>query len=387
MRWKLLILAVAAVCMPGLLFAQSAPEQIRSLHSVLQRIYDEVLPKCADLINIGRAIAGTGAMAYIGYRVWRHIANAESIDFFPLFRPFVLGFCISIFPQVIALMNGILKPTETGTLKLVDQTNASIERLLDKREKERMETKSYKMFGVNDGAGNRALWMQYTHADVKSEGLFGRVGYNIEFAMSKAYYNLKNWFRELISFLLQLLYEAAALCINTIRIFKMLILAILGPIVFGLAVFDGFQHTLTVYLARYINVFLWLPIANILAFLLGKIQEDMIKLDIAQMQQFGDSFFSTSDVGYIIFMIIGIVCYFTVPSIANMIVNAGGANMITNRVNSLVSFGKRSTMLVAGGAVGMGADALGNMNLTINRGMSGEGAAGGYFKDKLSGKS
>lgn len=387
MRWKVLMSAAVAVFVPGVLFAQSAPEQIRSLHDVLNRIYDEVLPKCADLINIGRAIAGTGALAYIAYRVWRHIANAESIDFFPLFRPFVLGFCISIFPQVIALMNGILRPAEIGTAQLVDKTNASIQRLLDEREKERMETRSYKMFGVNDGAGNRALWMQYTHADVKREGLFGRVGYNIEFAMSKAYYNLKNWFRELISFLLQLLYEAAALCINTIRIFKLLILALLGPIVFGLAIFDGFQHTLTVYLARYVNVFLWLPIANILGFLLGKIQEDMIKLDIAQMQQYGDSFFSTSDVGYIIFMIIGIVCYFTVPSIANMIVNAGGTNMITNRVNSIASFGRGSAMAVTGGAVGMAADALGNANLTINKGMSGVGAAGGYFSDKLSGKS
>ena len=51
------------------------------------------------------------------------------------------------------------------------------------------------------------------------------------------------------------------LCINTLRTFSLIVLAILGPLVFGLAVFDGFGHTLTVWLARYINVFLWLPVA------------------------------------------------------------------------------------------------------------------------------
>lgn len=75
---------------------------------------------------------------------------------------------------------------------------------------------------------------------------------------------------------LQVLFEAAALCINTIRTFYLIILAILGPIVFGLAVFDGFQHTLTVWLAKYINVFLWLPVSNIFGAIIGKVQENML---------------------------------------------------------------------------------------------------------------
>lgn len=37
--------------------------------------------------------------------------------------------------------------------------------------------------------------------------------------------------------------------------FYMIVLAILGPLVFGIAVFDGFQHTLTVWIARYLNIF------------------------------------------------------------------------------------------------------------------------------------
>lgn len=380
------------LCLPNTLLAQGTPEQIRGLHKILDDLYNEMLPLCKDLIGVGQAIAGFAALFYIGVRVWRHIANAESIDFFPLFRPFVLGFCIMNFQFVIAIMNGILSPTAKGTSLLLNNTNQSVERLLEQREKERKQTVSYRMYGVNDGAGDREIWMQYTHSDqVGNEGFFGRIGRDIEFAVSKAYYNLKSMFKDFISFLLQLLYEAAALCINTIRTFKLLILAILGPIIFGIAVFDGFQHTLPVYLGRYINFYLWLPIANILGALLGKIQEGMIKLDISQMQQHGDSFFTTSDIGYIIFMIIGIVSYFTIPSIANMVVNAGGVGALTSKASGVfgnIAGGSVATSMAVGGTVGgMAADALGDANLRMSQSMGSAGRNSGYFADKVSGKS
>lgn len=386
-----LFIGVPGALLPQTLFAQGFPAEVRGLHQVLSNLYTEMLPMCSSLIAVGRGIAGFAALFYIGVRIWRHIANAEPVDFFPLFRPFVLGFCILIFPQVIAIMNGILSPTVIGTSQLVDNTNASLQRLMEQREKERQKSPTYKMYGINDGSGNRDIWMEYTHPDrVGNEGVLGSLGYDVEFAVSKAYYNLKSWFKDLLSFLLQVLYESAALCINTIRTFKLLIFAILGPLVFGLAVFDGFQHTLSVYIARYINVYLWLPIANILGALLGKIQEGMIKLDISQVQKSGDSFFSSSDIGYIVFLIIGIATYFTIPSIANMIVNAGGGGALTSRVTRLFFGGAASatsTTLAAGGvAAGMVADTFGDVNLRMSQSMSNTGVNSGYFTDKVSGK-
>lgn len=386
-----IMIGLQAALLPNKGLSQGFPSEIRGLHQVLNNLYTEMLPMCSSLIAVGRGIAGFAALFYIGVRIWRHIANAEPVDFFPLFRPFVLGFCILIFPQVIAIMNGILSPTVIGTSQLVDNTNASLQRLMAQREKERQQSRFYKMYGINEGSGNRDIWMQYTHPDkVGDEGVFDTLGYDVEFAVSKAYYNLKSWFKDLLSFLLQVLYESAALCINTIRTFKLLIFAILGPLVFGLAVFDGFQHTLSVYLARYINIYLWLPIANILGALLGKIQEGMIKLDISQAQQNGDSFFSSSDIGYIVFLIIGIASYFTIPSIANMIVNAGGGGALTSRVTRVFFGGAGSatstTLAVGAAGAGMVADVFGDTNLKMSQSISNSGADSGYFTDKVSGR-
>jgi conjugative transposon TraJ protein len=136
---------------------------------------------------------------------------------------------------------------------------------------------------------------------------------------------------------LQIIYYAASLCIDTIRTFQLIVLAILGPLVFGLSVFDGFQHTLTSWLARYINIYLWLPVANLFGAILGKSQENMLKIDMGQLQSNGDTFFTSTDAAYLIFMIIGIIGYFTVPSVANYIVHAHGANTLTQRVNQVSS--------------------------------------------------
>jgi conjugative transposon TraJ protein len=157
----------------------------------------------------------------------------------------------------------------------------------------------------------------------------------MKFWMDKQGYAFRNSVKQWMSGVLEVVYESAALCINTIRTFYLIVLAILGPLVFGLSVFDGFQHTLTQWLARYLNVFLWLPVANIFGSILGKIQENMLKIDISQVHDAGQTFFSSTDVAYLIFLLIGIAGHFCVPSVANYIVNAGGAGGLLSRVNSM----------------------------------------------------
>lgn len=384
-----IVLLSVALLVPALGFCQTGVAgELRGLHKVLADLKDEMMPLCGQLTGIGQAIAGFAATFYIGSRIWKSIASAEPIDFYPLFRPFVLTFCIINFPLVIALMEGILSPTVTGTETLVDNTNASIQKLMEKRRQQLDTSRAYQMYESNNGEGNKDLWMLYTQGGQDNDDFLG-IGSDIKFAMAKAYYNLKNWFKNLLSMLLEILYEAAALCINTIRTFNLIIMALIGPIVFGLAVFDGFQHTLPVYLARYVNFYMWLPIANILGALLGKIQEGMIKLDMAQIAQYGDSFFTTADVGYIVFMIIGIVSYFTIPNISSMIINAGGGSTLTSKIGGMsrgaVGMGVGMATGVAGGAAGMAADMFGDMNTRMTTGAAGSGTASDYFKDKLSG--
>ena len=320
---------------------------IAGLQAVLDQLYNTMMPECSQLINVGSGIAGFAAIWYIAYRVWGHIARAEPIDFYPLLRPFVLGFAILNFSLVIQLINGIMTPVVTQTASWVTNSNAAIATLLQQKQAAYQNTSEYQMYLANNGAGDKEAWEKYS-GDADSS-ITGGLTNGIRFALDKAAFNLKNSIKVWMSEVLQVLYQAAALCINTIRTFYLIILAILGPLVFGLSVFDGFGHTLRHWLAKYINVFLWLPVCNIFGAMTNTIQEQMIQLDINQIQSSGGTYFGATDTGYMIFLIIAIAGYFTVPSVAGYIVNAGGhsllnrTNMLASHVTSMVNFGSQST--------------------------------------------
>src|ERR1700710_566450 len=239
-------------------------DNISGLQATLEQVYDQMLPLCSQLIGAAQGIAGFAALWYIAARVWRQIAAAEPIDFYPLLRPFALGMTILLFPTFIAVMNGVLNPTVTATAGMVQNSDAAIKTLLAAKEAAVEKTDAYQMFVGTDGEGDRDKWYKYSHPDDPTdskEGMFSSVGNDMKFAMAKASYNFRNTVKQWMSEILQVVYEAAALCINTIRTFYLIVLAILGPLVFGLSVFDGLHHTLTAWFARYINIFLWLPVA------------------------------------------------------------------------------------------------------------------------------
>jgi conjugative transposon TraJ protein len=332
-KWKnLLITVVVIICTPILSKAEGLADNIHGLQGTLDNVYDEMLPMCSQLIGVGRAIAGFAALWYIAARVWRSIAAAEPVDFYPLLRPFALGLAIVLFPTVVDVMNGVMKPVVTATQTMVKNSDVSIERLLKAKEEAMKNTSEWQAYVGDNGKGDENVWYKYTHPDDTTgkgnSGIFSGIGNGMKFWMDKQVYAFRNSIKQWMSQVLEVAYESAALCINTIRTFILIVLAILGPIVFGLSVFDGFQNTLTQWLARYINVFLWLPVANIFGAIIGKIQENMLALDISQVHETGSTFFSSTDTAYIIFLIIGIAGYFCVPSVAGYIVHAAGGKRV-----------------------------------------------------------
>ncbi|WP_130855663.1 conjugative transposon protein TraJ [Olivibacter jilunii] len=357
MKWYLVVCGLIFCCIlsPLLVFAQPAMEKINSLHGVLDSLYEEMIPMCSDLINIGRAIGAFGALFYIGSRVWRHIANSEPIDFYPLFRPFVLGFCISFYPLTLGLLRGILEPTVEATAGMVKDSDKAVKVLLKQKEEAILKSDAWQMYVGQNNMGDRDKWLRYTldigdDEPLPSEGMLDRLGNNIKFAFAKASYNVRNSIKEVLSEILQIIFQAAALCLNTLRTFHMIILGILGPLVFGLAIFDGMQQSLTAWLAKYINVYLWLPVCNIFGAIIGKIQEKMLALDLQQIGSSGDTFFSAQDTAYLIFMLIGILGYTTVPSVAGFIVNAGGGGALMQKVTGFM-VGAAGAVATQGGSL------------------------------------
>ncbi|MGN6419340.1 MAG: conjugative transposon protein TraJ [Pseudobacter sp.] len=363
--WLLLIAPAIGLAQTGQ--GNGAVGTLNSLHKVLDGIYNKLMPLSSQLISVCMGLAGFGALWYIAYRVWGHLARAESIDFYPLFRPFVLGFCILNFPLLISLINTVMKPTVTGTAGMVDNADKAMVTMLKLRDSAIRKSEVWDMYVGPTGEGNREKWYKYTHekespgTPLPSENFFESIGNDVRFMMAKVGYSMRYVIKMAIAEILQLLFAAVALCINTLRTFNLVILAIIGPLVLGISVFDGFQHTMKHWLARYLNVFLWLPVANIFGSVMATIQVEMLKIDLGQIQQTGDTFFTSTDLGYMVFLIIGIYGYTTVPTIANHIVWVTGADMLTSRVTNAA--GNVTNMATSGTA-----EALSRMHQKISGG-------------------
>ncbi|WP_312331316.1 conjugative transposon protein TraJ [Sphingobacterium sp.] len=321
-----------------------------NLHEMLRSLYDEMMPLTADMAAIAKGIAGLGALFYVALKVWQALSRAEPIDVFPLLRPFAIGLCIMFFPtMVLGTINAVMSPVVKGTHAMLEGQVLDLNKLQqqkDQLEREAMLRNPETAYLVSDEEFDKKLdELGWSPSDlVTMSGMY----------MERGMYDLKksirDWFREL----LEVLFQAAALVIDTIRTFFLIVLSILGPIAFAISVWDGFQSTLTQWLTRYISVYLWLPISDMFSSILAKIQSLILERDIEMLAD-PNYIPDTSNTVYVIFMLIGIVGYFTIPTVAGWVIQAGGAGNFMRNVNQTAS----KTGNLAGAGTGAAAGNIG----------------------------
>ena len=245
-----------------------------NLHQILQNLYTDMMPLCSQMTGVAKGLAGLGALFYVAYRVWQSLARAEPVDVFPLLRPFALGLCIMFFPTIVlGTLNSVMSPIVKGTHSILEAQTFDMNEY--RAQKDRLEFEAMKR--------------------------------NPE----TAYLVDKESF------------DAAALVIDTLRTFFLIVLSILGPISFALSCWDGFQASLSQWFVRYISIYLWLPVSDLFSSVLARIQVLMLRQDIEQLSD--PNFIPDGSNGvYITFLIIGIIGYFTIPTVANWIIQAGG---------------------------------------------------------------
>jgi len=288
-----------------------------NLHQILRNLYEEMLPLCSQMTGVAKGIAGLGALFYVAYRVWQSLSRAEPVDVYPLLRPFVIGFCIMFFPTVVlGTINNVLSPVVTGTNGILQTQTLDMNRY--REQKDRLELEAMKR------NPETAYLVDKAEFDKKLDDLGITDAPEIcGMYIDRAMYNTKKWLQELFRNLLELMFQAAALVIDTLRTFFLVVLSILGPISFAISVWDGFQATLTQWFVRYISIYLWLPVSDLFSSVLARIQVLMLQKDIEQLTD--PNFIPDgSNAVYITFLIIGIIGYFTIPTVAGWIVQAGG---------------------------------------------------------------
>ncbi|MFS2997238.1 conjugative transposon protein TraJ [Phocaeicola dorei] len=318
-----------------------------NLHQILHTLYQEMMPLCSNLTGVAKGIAGLGALFYVAAKVWQALARAEPIDVYPLLRPFAVGLCIMFFPTfVLGTINTVLSPVVKGCHGMLETQTFDMNKYREQKDKLEYE--------ANKRNPETAYLVDKEEFDKKLDelgwsagDLITMGGMYIDRAEYRMKQNIRKWFQEL----LELLFQSAGLVIDTIRTFFLIVLSILGPIAFAISVYDGFQSTLTQWITRYISVYMWLPVSDLFSSVLARIQVLMLTKDIEAMS---DPTFipDSSNTVYMVFLIIGIFGYFTIPTVANWIIMAGGVSGANRAMNTTAAKAGNVAAAGAGAAVG-----------------------------------
>jgi conjugative transposon TraJ protein len=215
-----------------------------NLHQILRNLYTEMMPLCSNMAGVAKGMAGLGALFYVAHRVWQSLSRAEPIDVYPLLRPFVIGLCIMFFPSfVLGTINAVMSPVVRGCNQMLETQTFDMNKY--REQKDRLEYEAMKhnpetAWLVDNETFDRRLSELGVLDAPEIAGMY----------IERGMYSLKKSVRDFFRELLEILFQSAALVIDTVRTFFLIVLAILGPVAFAISVYDGFGSTLTLHVGQ-----------------------------------------------------------------------------------------------------------------------------------------
>jgi conjugative transposon TraJ protein len=267
------------------------------------------------LVDMARAIGGIAAFFYISKRIYEQLIADNPVSILPLLRPFALVLVITFWGPFVNLL---LAPTK-GLTKLSEAVYADKKHIV----KQKLEDKQQAILATDlplfyeNEEKEAALWDKGINLLLTT--------YNI--ISGRAIQNQINFYlMDATRQMLESFFEVLVYLIAFLRTVFCVLLVIFGPLVFALSIFDGFQDNYLQWIARFVNVNLYLPIALLILALVQEILIYVLDMEIAQINAmliYQPQMFFVSN---LIVPVCGIIGMALVPKIASWIVSASGTN-------------------------------------------------------------
>ena len=316
---------------------------VSSVEVATEQLFATMRPHFGDFIALGQAIGGIGAVCYVFVRIWGDMARNQPIDVYPLLRPFALFLALVGYPFLVDGVTGIGRALDSGTATLVNDSRQEV-RVLN-AQKDALLKRKWEQTNTEIMTGEGSDWLATAQKIIPGVAL-GRLAAN---AMQ---YGMSVWFDEMIRWVSEMLYTAAATGLKVIQTFFLLILFIVGPMTFGLACFDWFYGSLATWFARVIHVLLWIPVANIFGGIIEQVHITMLKIDISQLQNTAPEATVGTDFTMIVFYVIGTIGYLLVPKVTGWILESAGVGSGGASAIQPIASAGRSTVNAGGATSG-----------------------------------
>ena len=326
----------------------------------------QILGKAREASILGRSIAGLGALIHFGIIGFRMQNGEAEWSIEPMLKPIIIGL---ILINWVPFIETIQYPFQ----KLAVPSESSFKEI--EKEADALRTLRYtKQMQVLDATIKLNAELQAKKEGFWSKITDGRVGEAIgdqvdkltapmQEVMDRLNYKLQKLIGETLEFIALAILRIAVYFVFFIQKVWAYVLIVLGPIAVGMALFTGFENSLYSWIAKFININLYTFIAYTIINIGQQIIMGGYQMDINRLSLIVDtngnlinealllnyttaSGFLNSAIFPVVGYIVTAIGVLMTPSIADAIVQAGGAGIMTK---AKASAGKVAGGVVAGG--------------------------------------
>ncbi len=196
-----------------------------------------------------------------------------------------------------------------------------------------VEGLSFETTGVAESLAEAAI------QEARPVGVFRRVWAGMSGFVSAKAGTVLNHTGNIISGLLSILVKLVQYVLLAVSNVYLIVLGLIGPFVFALSLMPGFDNNISVWVARYIQISFWCPMAALVDFVNFKLKDAMFAAfwtapDAAQMG---------FPLHLIVMDVVTLVCLLAVPQMASWVIAGSGASDVNQ---GIASFARKGAMLL-----------------------------------------
>ena len=304
-----------------------------TLQQVLEIIRYELIGASANVVWVGQSIFAIGAIIYLAKLSYEGMLGS-SLFSTKVLRVFGIAILLTLYPQFMLVIDSVMMAVNNSLGATYIDGDYRITDILKTRDLNPETDNDDNLIAIEDIHAEEdeeaaGLVDQFTEAVSTSLDVTRWIGEKLYWAMMR-----------MVEEILFRISQAMLMIINAIRVFFLVVLYVIGPLVLATSAFPGLESVFMKWLGRYLSVHLWLGIGNIFESIAVRLWKIIVENGGLWTSGIGlegsvNSVILTS--WSWIFLLTLIVGYITIPIVAGWVISGAG-------------IGQAGALLVAGTA-------------------------------------
>ena len=324
-----------------------------TIQAVLEFIRLDLIAVSSDsILWVGQTIGAIGALLYCAKLAYEGMMGG-SLWSLAVLRPFAIGLLLILYPGFMASVDGIMMAINNGLGQAFITQDTRITDILKTRDLNPLTDNDDNLVGIEDIQAEEdeeaaSIVDSITESISSTFEVTRWIGEKLYWAMMR-----------MVEEILFRLSHAILMIINTIRVFFLVVLYVVGPLVIGVSAFPGFESVYHKWLGRYLSVHLWLGIGNIYESIAVRLWEIIVENGGMWTSGVGlegatNAFILTS--WSWVFLLTLIVGYITIPVVAGWVISGAGVGQAGALLAAAVTKGAAKGAAASAKDVSVGKD-------------------------------